>query len=188
MIDFLRRVYTGVLLLIQRSACSHESVLTFRFSKNHYFIYLTWLKFSDAFDKSLLQNSRLQFLFIYSFVPFVPVFSFFFFLLFGGNFLLDFDGFHYGRQNFFSVEHVKFNWFYIYVVTSLSVPQITLYFLKFLVLKNDSFRAYQGYNPTLNKGCLMQVSRSGSVKVEKLMNIERYSHVMHISSTVSYIF
>lgn len=31
----------------------------------------------------------------------------------------------------------------------------------------------------------MQVSKSGSVKVEKLMNIERYSHVMHISSTVS---
>lgn len=31
---------------------------------------------------------------------------------------------------------------------------------------------------------LMQVSKSGSVKVEKLMNIERYSHVMHISSTV----
>ncbi|VAI07458.1 unnamed protein product [Triticum turgidum subsp. durum] len=30
-----------------------------------------------------------------------------------------------------------------------------------------------------------QVSKSGSVKVEKLMNIERYSHVMHISSTVS---
>ena len=34
----------------------------------------------------------------------------------------------------------------------------------------------------------MQVSRSGSVKVEKLMNIERYSHVMHISSTVSILF
>lgn len=30
----------------------------------------------------------------------------------------------------------------------------------------------------------MQVSKPGSVKVEKLMNIERYSHVMHISSTV----
>jgi len=29
-----------------------------------------------------------------------------------------------------------------------------------------------------------QVSKPGSVKVEKLMNIERYSHVMHISSTV----
>lgn len=32
---------------------------------------------------------------------------------------------------------------------------------------------------------LGQVSKPGSVKVEKLMNVERYSHVMHISSTVS---
>lgn len=31
----------------------------------------------------------------------------------------------------------------------------------------------------------VQVSRSGSVVVEKLMEIERYSHVMHISSTVT---
>ncbi|KAF8018844.1 hypothetical protein BT93_H3666 [Corymbia citriodora subsp. variegata] len=30
-----------------------------------------------------------------------------------------------------------------------------------------------------------KVSEPGSVKVEKLMNIERYSHVMHISSTVT---
>jgi anthranilate synthase component 1 len=30
-----------------------------------------------------------------------------------------------------------------------------------------------------------QVSTSGSVVVEKLMEIERYSHVMHISSTVT---
>lgn len=29
------------------------------------------------------------------------------------------------------------------------------------------------------------MSKSGSVKVEKLMEIERYSHVMHISSTVT---
>ncbi|KAG8061595.1 hypothetical protein GUJ93_ZPchr0003g16579 [Zizania palustris] len=29
------------------------------------------------------------------------------------------------------------------------------------------------------------VSKPGSVKVEKLMNVERYSHVMHISSTVT---
>lgn len=33
-----------------------------------------------------------------------------------------------------------------------------------------------------------QVSKPGSVKVEKLMNIERYSHVMHISSTVRLFF
>lgn len=31
----------------------------------------------------------------------------------------------------------------------------------------------------------IQVSKSGSVKIERLMNVERYSHVMHISSTVS---
>ncbi len=31
----------------------------------------------------------------------------------------------------------------------------------------------------------MQVSEAGSVKVEKLMEVERYSHVMHISSTVT---
>lgn len=30
-----------------------------------------------------------------------------------------------------------------------------------------------------------QVSKSGSVVVEKLMEVERYSHVMHISSTVT---
>lgn len=35
---------------------------------------------------------------------------------------------------------------------------------------------------------LLQVSKPGSVKVEKLMNIERYSHVMHISSTVRPLF
>lgn len=34
----------------------------------------------------------------------------------------------------------------------------------------------------------MQVSKPGSVKVEKLMNIERYSHVMHISSTVCMLY
>ena len=30
-----------------------------------------------------------------------------------------------------------------------------------------------------------QVSQAGSVRVEKLMEVERYSHVMHISSTVT---
>lgn len=37
----------------------------------------------------------------------------------------------------------------------------------------------------LGRNDVGKVSRSGSVKVEKLMNIERYSHVMHISSTVT---
>ncbi len=31
----------------------------------------------------------------------------------------------------------------------------------------------------------MKVSEAGSVRVEKLMEVERYSHVMHISSTVT---
>ena len=33
----------------------------------------------------------------------------------------------------------------------------------------------------------MQVSKAGTVKVEKLMEVERYSHVMHISSTVLFL-
>ncbi|KAL8146031.1 hypothetical protein AgCh_003967 [Apium graveolens] len=37
----------------------------------------------------------------------------------------------------------------------------------------------------LGRNDVGKVSKSGSVAVEKLMNIERYSHVMHISSTVS---
>jgi anthranilate synthase component 1 len=37
----------------------------------------------------------------------------------------------------------------------------------------------------LGRNDVGRVSKPGSVKVEKLMNIERYSHVMHISSTVS---
>ncbi|KAM3697860.1 hypothetical protein ACB098_06G145000 [Castanea mollissima] len=36
----------------------------------------------------------------------------------------------------------------------------------------------------LGRNDVGKVSKSGSVKVEKLMNVERYSHVMHISSTV----
>ncbi|KAL3850604.1 hypothetical protein ACJIZ3_012486 [Penstemon smallii] len=37
----------------------------------------------------------------------------------------------------------------------------------------------------LGRNDVGKVSKSGSVKIEKLMNIERYSHVMHISSTVT---
>ncbi|OWM66710.1 hypothetical protein CDL15_Pgr010361 [Punica granatum] len=39
----------------------------------------------------------------------------------------------------------------------------------------------------LGRNDVGKVSKPGSVKVEKLMNIERYSHVMHISSTVCFI-
>ncbi|KAK6935740.1 Chorismate-utilizing enzyme, C-terminal [Dillenia turbinata] len=37
----------------------------------------------------------------------------------------------------------------------------------------------------LGRNDVGKVTKPGSVKVEKLMNIERYSHVMHISSTVT---
>ncbi|KAK9186600.1 hypothetical protein WN944_017988 [Citrus x changshan-huyou] len=37
----------------------------------------------------------------------------------------------------------------------------------------------------LGRNDVGKVARSGSVKVEKLMNVERYSHVMHISSTIT---
>ncbi|KAL9275425.1 Anthranilate synthase alpha subunit 2, chloroplastic-like protein [Drosera capensis] len=37
----------------------------------------------------------------------------------------------------------------------------------------------------LGRNDVGKVAKPGSVKVEKLMNIERYSHVMHISSTVT---
>lgn len=37
----------------------------------------------------------------------------------------------------------------------------------------------------LGRNDVGKVAKSGSVKVEKLMNVERYSHVMHISSTVT---
>jgi hypothetical protein len=40
----------------------------------------------------------------------------------------------------------------------------------------------------LGRNDVGKVSKPGSVKVEKLMNIERYSHVMHISSTVRLFF
>ncbi|WVY93388.1 hypothetical protein V8G54_032476 [Vigna mungo] len=41
------------------------------------------------------------------------------------------------------------------------------------------------FSHMLNAKMNTQVSKPGSVQVEKLMNIERYSHVMHISSTVT---
>ncbi|XP_028944096.2 anthranilate synthase alpha subunit 2, chloroplastic-like isoform X3 [Malus domestica] len=40
----------------------------------------------------------------------------------------------------------------------------------------------------LGRNDVGKVSKPGSVKVEELMNIERYSHVMHISSTVTISF
>lgn len=53
----------------------------------------------------------------------------------------------------------------------------------FSLLWNSCEGVCSAFNLTINI-FWMQVSKPGSVKVEKLMNIERYSHVMHISSTV----
>ena len=59
------------------------------------------------------------------------------------------------------------------------------YFLKMNVFATLLLQHYRYFLMTTT---ISQVSKSGSVKVEKLMNIERYSHVMHISSTVRLFF
>ncbi|KAF4346657.1 hypothetical protein CsatB_030035 [Cannabis sativa] len=53
------------------------------------------------------------------------------------------------------------------------------------LLNDEKQRAEHIMLVDLGRNDVGKVSKSGSVKVEKLMNIERYSHVMHISSTVT---
>ncbi|GAB2274458.1 Allatostatins [Cleaved into: Allatostatin-1 [Dionaea muscipula] len=53
------------------------------------------------------------------------------------------------------------------------------------LLKDGKQRAEHIMLVDLGRNDVGKVSKPGSVKVEKLMNIERYSHVMHISSTVT---
>ncbi|KAK8579628.1 hypothetical protein V6N13_142800 [Hibiscus sabdariffa] len=53
------------------------------------------------------------------------------------------------------------------------------------LLSNHKERAEHTMLVDLGRNDVGKVSKYGSVKVEKLMNIERYSHVMHISSTVT---
>ncbi|XP_039003558.1 anthranilate synthase alpha subunit 1, chloroplastic-like isoform X1 [Hibiscus syriacus] len=54
-----------------------------------------------------------------------------------------------------------------------------------LLLSNEKECAEHIMLVDLGRNDVGKVSKYGSVKVEKLMNIERYSHVMHISSTVT---
>ncbi|KAF3439563.1 hypothetical protein FNV43_RR17841 [Rhamnella rubrinervis] len=53
------------------------------------------------------------------------------------------------------------------------------------LLDDEKQRAEHIMLVDLGRNDVGRVSKPGSVKVEKLMNIERYSHVMHISSTVT---
>ncbi|GMN23803.1 hypothetical protein TIFTF001_000268 [Ficus carica] len=53
------------------------------------------------------------------------------------------------------------------------------------LLDDEKQRAEHIMLVDLGRNDVGKVSKPGSVKVEKLMNIERYSHVMHISSTVT---
>lgn len=53
------------------------------------------------------------------------------------------------------------------------------------LLSDEKERAEHNMLVDLGRNDIGKVSRIGSVKVEQYMNIERYSHVMHIGSTVS---
>lgn len=53
------------------------------------------------------------------------------------------------------------------------------------LLSDEKQRAEHIMLVDLGRNDVGKVSKPGTVKVEKLMNIERYSHVMHISSTVT---
>ncbi|XP_047341964.1 anthranilate synthase alpha subunit 1, chloroplastic-like [Impatiens glandulifera] len=57
--------------------------------------------------------------------------------------------------------------------------------LEIQLLQNEKQCAEHTMLVDLGRNDVGKVSKSGSVNVEKLMNVERYSHVMHISSTVS---
>lgn len=59
------------------------------------------------------------------------------------------------------------------------------YMLETQLLNDHKQRAEHIMLVDLGRNDVGKVAKAGSVKVEKLMNIERYSHVMHISSTVT---
>ncbi|MGH7777765.1 MAG: anthranilate synthase component I family protein, partial [Candidatus Dormibacterales bacterium] len=53
------------------------------------------------------------------------------------------------------------------------------------LLADDKERAEHVMLVDLGRNDVGRVARPGTVKVERLMDVERYSHVMHLSSTVS---
>ncbi|KAL3650248.1 ASTRA complex subunit [Castilleja foliolosa] len=57
--------------------------------------------------------------------------------------------------------------------------------LEMMLLNDEKQCAEHVMLVDLGRNDVGKVSKSGSVKVEKLMTVERYSHVMHISSTVT---
>ena len=57
--------------------------------------------------------------------------------------------------------------------------------LERILLSDEKERAEHDMLVDLGRNDLGKISRFGSVRVEKYMSIERYSHVMHIGSTVS---
>ncbi|XP_020214247.1 anthranilate synthase alpha subunit 1, chloroplastic [Cajanus cajan] len=57
--------------------------------------------------------------------------------------------------------------------------------LEAILLRDEKQCAEHVMLVDLGRNDVGKVSKSGSVKVEKFMDIERYSHVMHISSTVT---
>ncbi|KAK7290122.1 hypothetical protein RIF29_04321 [Crotalaria pallida] len=57
--------------------------------------------------------------------------------------------------------------------------------LEVILLRDEKQCAEHIMLVDLGRNDVGKVSKYGSVKVEKLMNIERYSHVMHISSTIT---
>ncbi|CAI9773992.1 unnamed protein product [Fraxinus pennsylvanica] len=57
--------------------------------------------------------------------------------------------------------------------------------MEMMMLKDEKQCAEHIMLVDLGRNDVGKVSKSGSVKVEKLMTVERYSHVMHISSTIS---
>ncbi|XP_022877353.1 anthranilate synthase alpha subunit 1, chloroplastic-like isoform X2 [Olea europaea var. sylvestris] len=57
--------------------------------------------------------------------------------------------------------------------------------LECMMLKDERQCAKHVMLVDLGRNDVRKVSKSGSVKVEKLMTVERYSHAMHISSTIT---
>ena len=68
---------------------------------------------------------------------------------------------------------------------AFSLPRLEYFLSLPMLLRCTCKGTYCIQNRRRSVGCWLQVSEAGSVVVEKLMEVERYSHVMHISSTVT---